>query len=84
MFPNMIKSWRKEWYAGSQMTTEPDFPFGFVQLCDKVKNSDTDKNYAVVRWHQTADYGYVPNPDMERTFMAVTIDLPDPQSPYGR
>jgi len=36
-----------------------------------------------MRWHQTADFGYVPNLKMPNTFMAVTMDLGDPKSPYG-
>ena len=30
-----------------------------------------------VRWHQTADYGYAPNPSMNNTFMAVAMDTYD-------
>ena len=37
----------------------------------------------MIRWHQTADYGYVPNPKMPNTFMAVAMDLGDFESPYG-
>ena len=33
-----------------------------------------------VRWHQTADYGYTPNPSMENVFMAVAIDTYDEPS----
>ena len=36
-----------------------------------------------IRWSQTASYGYVPNPAMPKVFMAVAMDLGDPQSPYG-
>jgi sialate O-acetylesterase len=37
-----------------------------------------------IRWHQTADYGYVPNNRMTNVFMAVAMDLPDFTSPYGK
>jgi len=37
----------------------------------------------MLRWHQTADYGYAPNEAMPNTFMAVALDLPDDDSPYG-
>ena len=33
-----------------------------------------------IRWHQTADVGYVPNPKMPNVFMSVAIDLPDNNS----
>jgi len=36
-----------------------------------------------LRWSQTAGYGYVPNPTMKNVFMAVAMDLPDFDSPYG-
>merc|ERR1712186_170376 len=29
------------------------------------------------RWHQTADYGYTPNPTLENVFMAVAFDTYD-------
>ena len=35
------------------------------------------------RWAQTANYGYSPNPALPNTFMAVAMDLPDFNSPYG-
>jgi len=42
-----------------------------------------DGTYPLIRWHQTADYGYAPNKAMPNTFMAVALDLPDDDSPYG-
>lgn len=47
------------------------------------KKASTDDNFPEIRWHQTADTGFVPNPRMKRTFMAVAMDLPDETSPYG-
>ncbi|KAK3098110.1 hypothetical protein FSP39_016199 [Pinctada imbricata] len=41
------------------------------------------KYFSDLRWSQTAEVGYVPNSKMRNTFMAVAIDLPDFQSPYG-
>ena len=38
--------------------------------------------FADIRWHQTADHGYVPNPQMKEVFMAVAMDLGDPTSPF--
>jgi len=40
---------------------------------------DRTLNYGFTdaRWQQTANYGYLPNEAMPRTFLAVTIDLPD-------
>ena len=37
----------------------------------------------MIRWAQTANYGYVPNKRMTDVFMAVAIDLGDPDSPFG-
>ncbi|XP_058489954.1 sialate O-acetylesterase [Solea solea] len=81
-FPAMIDDWRMAFHQGSGKQTELDFPFGFVQLSTNKKNS-TDDGFSNIRWHQTADVGFVPNPKMPRTFMAVAVDLPDETSPYG-
>ncbi|XP_070684761.1 sialate O-acetylesterase [Pempheris klunzingeri] len=81
-FPAMIDDWRMSFHEGSGGQTALDFPFGFVQLSTDIKNS-TDDYFADIRWHQTADVGFVPNSLMPRTFMAVAIDLPDPTSPFG-
>ncbi|XP_071958438.1 sialate O-acetylesterase-like isoform X2 [Antedon mediterranea] len=82
-FPAMIDDWREKWYEGTGGLTDKTFPFGFVQLCtsNSVKPGLIG-NYPILRWHQTADFGYVPNSRMENVFMAVSIDLPDPASIY--
>uniref|UniRef100_A0A3Q2NVG8 Sialic acid acetylesterase n=1 Tax=Fundulus heteroclitus TaxID=8078 RepID=A0A3Q2NVG8_FUNHE len=81
-FPAMINDWRMAFHRGSGGQTAPDFPFGFVQLSTN-RNVSTDDGFPDIRWHQTADVGYVPNSRMENTFMAVALDLPDKASPYG-
>uniref|UniRef100_UPI003AAFAC71 sialate O-acetylesterase n=1 Tax=Centroberyx gerrardi TaxID=166262 RepID=UPI003AAFAC71 len=81
-FPAMIDDWRMAFHQGSGGQTASDFPFGFVQLSTNIKGS-TDEGFPNIRWHQTADTGFVPNPRMKRTFMAVAMDLPDETSPYG-
>ncbi|XP_076822107.1 sialate O-acetylesterase-like [Clavelina lepadiformis] len=80
-FPAMIEDWRKSWHQGTMGHSDPQFPFGFVQLAND--EGPDDGSFPVIRWHQTADYGYVPNPKMPNTFMAVAMDLPDSDSPYG-
>ncbi|XP_044057717.1 sialate O-acetylesterase isoform X2 [Siniperca chuatsi] len=81
-FPAMIDDWRMAFHQGSGGQTAHDFPFGFVQL-STYKKASTDDGFANIRWHQTADVGFVPNPRMKKTFMAVALDLPDETSPYG-
>ncbi|XP_068096394.1 sialate O-acetylesterase isoform X2 [Hyperolius riggenbachi] len=81
-FPALIQDWRRAFHEGSLGQTDPSFPFGFVQLSTYLKSQPHD-NYPVIRWHQTADYGFVPNPKMPNTFMAVAMDLGDETSPYG-
>ncbi|XP_047450802.1 sialate O-acetylesterase isoform X2 [Mugil cephalus] len=81
-FPAMIDDWRMSFHQGSAYQTAPDFPFGFVQLSTYEKNSTYD-GFPNIRWHQTADTGFVPNPRLKKTFMAVALDLPDQTSPYG-
>ncbi|XP_063799804.1 sialate O-acetylesterase isoform X2 [Pseudophryne corroboree] len=81
-FPNLIKDWRRSFHEGSKGQTDPNFPFGFVQLSTYQKGVLKD-NFPEIRWHQTADYGYAPNHMMPNTFMAVAMDLCDETSPYG-
>ncbi|KAF7219404.1 sialate O-acetylesterase [Nothobranchius furzeri] len=81
-FPAMVNDWRMAFHQGSGLQTAVDFPFGFVQLATYQENS-TDDSFPEIRWHQTADVGFVPNPRMKNTFMAVAFDLPDKTSPYG-
>ncbi|XP_066541438.1 sialate O-acetylesterase isoform X2 [Hoplias malabaricus] len=80
-FPALIDDWRLAFHEGSVGQTAWDFPFGFVQLCTYQK-SKVD-GFPEIRWHQTADYGFVPNERMKKTFMAVAMDLPDRDSPWG-
>ncbi|XP_034404460.1 sialate O-acetylesterase isoform X2 [Cyclopterus lumpus] len=81
-FPAMIDDWRVAFHLGSGGQTALDFPFGFVQLSTYEKGSKSDA-FPNIRWHQTADHGFVPNSRMEKTFMAVALDLPDAKSPFG-
>ncbi|XP_067909849.1 sialate O-acetylesterase [Heterodontus francisci] len=81
-FPAMIEDWRQIFHQGSGGASEIDFPFGFVQL-STYRQAVSDDSYPWIRWHQTADFGYAPNPKMKRTFMAVAMDLGDEKSPYG-
>ena len=61
-FPAMISDWRKIWSANSP--TSDSFPFGFMQLSTWLAN-DVGPAFAVIRWHQTANQGFVPNDKMQ-------------------
>ncbi|KAL5470798.1 hypothetical protein EMCRGX_G028820 [Ephydatia muelleri] len=80
----MIDDWRAKWYTSSYGNTDPMFPFGFVQalLSADGTSNVTVGGFPTIRWAQTANYGYVPNPHMQNIFMAVSMDLRDPTSPY--
>ena len=39
--------------------------------------------FPIIRWAQTANYGYVPNLRQQNVFMAVAMDLGNASSPYG-
>ncbi|XP_077863406.1 sialate O-acetylesterase-like, partial [Saccoglossus kowalevskii] len=82
-FPAMIADWRDKFYNGTGGATDKLFPFGFVQISTNNDTAWIVDGYPAIRWHQTADYGYVPNEKMPNVFMAVAMDLPDPTSPYG-
>ena len=58
----MISEWRKIW--STYTATSDTFPFGFMQL--STWDADMkEPGFPMIRWHQTADYGYVPNNDMK-------------------
>ena len=76
-FSEMIKSWRSIWSQSSP--SDPNFPFGFAQLAANKANFD-GYGCPIIRWHQTYDYGYTPNDEMENVFMAVTLDTYDAES----
>jgi hypothetical protein len=61
-FPALISEWRRKWSENSP--TNSKFPFGFVQLAAHKANY-TGTQVPVLRWHQTADFGYVPNDVMQ-------------------
>ncbi|XP_027801292.1 sialate O-acetylesterase isoform X1 [Marmota flaviventris] len=82
-FPALIEDWRQTFHHGSQGQTERFFPFGFVQLSSYLSNDNSDDGFPQIRWHQTADFGSVPNLKMPNTFMAVAMDLCDRNSPFG-
>ncbi|KAM5245698.1 sialate O-acetylesterase [Ctenodactylus gundi] len=82
-FPALIEDWRQTFHAGSQGQTDRFFPFGFVQLSSYLHTSVLDDGFPQIRWHQTADVGFVPNPQMPNTFMAVAMDLCDRDAPFG-
>jgi len=80
-FPSMISSWQSEFSIHSGVSEA--LPFGFVQL-STIKHGDMSVGFPIIRWHQTADYGYVPNnsPGMEHVFMAVALDTYDSKGGY--
>merc|ERR1711971_1007899 len=74
-FPTMIDAWRQTWAERSG--TDPDFPVGVVQV-GPWKNPpavrDEGSLFPLIRWHQTLDFGYLPNPEQERMFLAMSLD----------
>jgi len=54
-----------------------------VQLAP-YRNQELDTGFPDIRWAQTDGFGYVPNKNMTKHFIAIAIDLPDFTSPYGR
>jgi len=79
MFPAMIDSWRQLFSANSG--TASDAPFGFVQLASW-RPDTLDAGFPVIRWHLTADFGYVPNDRLHNVFMASPLDTYDDKEGY--
>ncbi len=77
--------------CGKYSNTASTFPFGYVHLStwgDSTANKTCGDNVgcqqaAIVRWAQSANYGYVPNAAMPNTFMSTAVDYGDPTSPDG-
>jgi len=80
MFPVMIDDWRNEFAAHSE--TLNTAPFGFVQLSTNKNPESTTNGFPVIRWHQTADVGVVPNDLMPDVFMATALDTFDAADGY--
>lgn len=53
------------------------------QLSANGNDSSLADGFTVIRWAQTANYGYVPNLREQNVFMAVSMDLGNASSPYG-
>ena len=73
----MFVQWRSMW--ASRSDTRQDFPVGVVQLgplTDKLNGTRINNGefFPLIRWHQTLDYGVLPNPMEENMFMAVSMD----------
>ncbi|XP_076444485.1 sialate O-acetylesterase-like [Babylonia areolata] len=79
---SLVQEWRRQFHQESLQQTSLDFPFGYVQLADTT-NVTYVGGFPALRWAQTANHGFSPNPDLPGTFMAVAMDLPDVHSPYG-
>ena len=87
LLPALDNAWRHAFREGS--ATDPEFPIGVVSLhgwcgeeeanCVLDPNKRTD-NTAKIRWAQTADWGFLPNPRLPHGFVAMAYDQPDPQN----
>ena len=94
-FRAMLTDWRAKFHAASHGATAADFPFGITQLApwaagggskddNDACGQSKDCPVATVRWGQSANVGNVLNSSLlPNTFMAVTVDLADWDSPYG-
>ena len=66
------------------MCDQATSPVSVHQLGPNGKDgSKVIRGFADIRWHQTADIGFVPNPRMENVFMASAVDDADFNSPEG-
>ncbi len=48
------------------------------------RENQVSSGFPTVRWSQTGGVGYTPNLHLQGVFLAVAIDLPDYDSPWGR
>ena len=71
-FPALISEWRKTW--SKYTPTSDTFPFGFMQISTWDAGMK-EPNCPVIRWHQTADHGYVPNNDLKVGYLKVIFQI---------
>lgn len=71
----LVQQFRALWSAVPG-TTDPMAPFGLVTLAPS--GSEGGSDIGTMRWAQTAGYGVLPNPAMEKVFLAQAYDLNDP------
>ena len=76
-FPQLISDWRTVFAENSN--TNVMAPFGFVQL-STIQFGNQGLSYPIMRQHQLADMGSVPNEKMPNTFMAVSVDTYDEEN----
>lgn len=82
MVKSMVSDWRERWHwENAEMDRR--FTFGQVQLAPNTANLDYVGGFPETRWFQTDSYGYAPNENLDRIYIAVALDLPDFDSPYG-
>lgn len=79
----MISHWQEDLYRRTQGSTDRMLPVGIVQLAPNRESSHLTYGYTDIRWRQTANYGFVPNPLLKKAFMASAIDLPDINSTHA-
>ncbi len=79
----MLRNWREKWSLKSD--TSSLFPFGIVQIAPSGNieggtcgNNDNCAMSGLLRWSQTAKYGYLPNPSLPNTYGTSAIDLGEP------
>ena len=74
----LIDDWKTDLQHYGSLADPEHFPFGIVQLSTIAQDSNPDTS--MIRWHQTADHGYVPNEDLPDSFMAVSLDTYDEEN----
>ena len=72
--PAMVNAWRQEF-------STPEAPFGLVQLASW-RPDILDPGFPLIRWHLTADQGFVPNDHLPNVFMASPLDTYDNKEGY--
>ena len=78
--------WRvtEEPTVAADASCSADFFIKSILACFQLgpwREQKLQQGFIDVRWAQTYEYGYVPNPSLENVFMSVAFDLPDFHSP---
>jgi sialate O-acetylesterase len=62
--------------VSSRPSAIADLSSCFLQLAPFKRGGSLTFAYPDIRWRQTVNYGFLPNKHLNRTFLAVAMDLP--------
>ena len=76
LLPTMVAHWRRMWSLVPG-TTDPDASFGIITIADGTEEGNGLNAYAM-HASQSANFGSLPNPAIENSYLVLAHDAGDP------